>query len=338
MITIDGAQGEGGGQIIRTLLALSLVTGQAFRIDNIRARRRKPGLLRQHLTGVEAATQIGLAETDGAMLGSTSVTFRPTKVVAGDYTFSVGTAGSATLVLQTVLPALILAEEPSTLVMEGGTHNSMAPPFDFLAKTFLPILNRMGPTVTAVLERPGFYPAGGGSFTVSIKPTSKLTPIDIMDRGVTKSKRAQVMVAHLSDDIGKRQERMLHNKLGWSKDEITVQRVNNSKGPGNVIMAEIETESHTEVFSSFGGRDVPSSKVVDGVVNQVREYTASEPPVGEHLADQLMIPFALAGGGSYLAIKASLHARTNKDVIEQFLGPVLGIVDSGENGIEFKAM
>jgi len=329
LITIDGAQGEGGGQIIRTSLALSLVTGQAFRVDNIRANRRKPGLLRQHLTGVEAATQIGMADTDGAILGSMSVTFRPTKVVSGDYTFSVGTAGSATLVLQTVLPALILADGPSALRLEGGTHNSMAPSFDFLEKTFLPILNRMGPTVIAVLERPGFYPAGGGSFTVNIEPTSKLTPIDLMDRGVTKSKRGQIVIAHLSDDIAARQERMLRNKLGWASIEITVQRVNNSKGPGNVIIAEIETESHTEVFSAFGGRDVPSSKVVDGVVSQVREFTASEAPVGEHLADQLMIPFALAGGGSYRAIKASLHARTNKDVIEQFLGPNIEIEEDG---------
>lgn len=139
------------------------MTGQAFRIDNIRANRRKPGLLRQCLTRVETAAQIGLADTDGAMLGSTSVTFRPKKVVAGDYTFSVGTAGSATLVLQIVLPALMLADGPSTLRQEGGTHNFMAPPFEFLAKTFLPILNRMGPTVSAVLERPGFYSAVGDS-------------------------------------------------------------------------------------------------------------------------------------------------------------------------------
>jgi len=325
VIKIDGSQGEGGGQIIRTSLALSLVTGQPFRIDNIRARRRKPGLLRQHLTGVEAATQIGLAETEGAMLGSTSVTFRPTGVVPGNYTFSVGTAGSATLVLQTVLPALVLADGPSTLILEGGTHNSMAPPFDFLEKSFLPILNRMRPAVHAVLERPGFYPAGGGRMQVSIEPTEKLKSIDLVERGVTRSKHGRVVIAHLSDDIGKRQERMLRTKLGWSKDDVTIQRVKNSNGPGNVIMAEIETDSHTEVFSSFGGRDVPSWKVVDGVVNQVREYIASKSPVGEYLADQLMIPFALAGGGRYHAIKASLHARTNKDVIEQFLGPILDV-------------
>jgi len=337
VITIDGSQGEGGGQVLRTALGLSLVTGQAFRIDNIRAKRRKPGLLRQHLTGVEAATRIGNAETDGAMLGATSVIFRPRKVAAGDYSFAVGTAGSATLVLQTVLPALILANEPSTLVLEGGTHNSMAPPFEFLEKTFLPIVNRMGPTVAAALERPGFYPAGGGRFRVSIEPVSKLNPIRLVERGSTRSKRGQVVIAHLSDEIGKRQERMLRNKLGWSADDITILRVKNSAGPGNVILAEIKTESHTEVFTSFGDRDVPSGKVVDVLVKQVRGYLAVAAPVGEHLADQLMIPFALAGGGRYRAVKASLHARTNKDVIEQFLGPKIAIGGSGQ-GVTFDVL
>lgn len=334
MITIDGAQGEGGGQIIRTSLALSLVMGQAFRIDNIRANRRKPGLLRQQLTGVEAATQIGLAETDGATLGSTSVTFCPKKIVPGDYTFSVGTAGSATLVLQTVLPALMVADGPSTLILEGGTHNSMAPPFEFLEKTFLPILNRMGPAVSVELERPGFYPAGGGRFTVKIEPTAKLTPIEIVERGSTRSRSGRVVIAHLSDEIGKRQERMLRNKLGWSKDEIEVQKVKNSNGPGNVVLVEIETESHTEVFSSFGGRDAPSKKVIDDVTKQVREYITIGAPVGEHLADQLMIPFAMAGGGSYRAIKASLHARTNMEVIEQFIGSKIEI-ESSERSATF---
>jgi RNA 3'-terminal phosphate cyclase (ATP) len=330
MITIDGSQGEGGGQIIRTSLALSLVTGQPFRINNIRARRRKPGLLRQHLTGVEAATQIGLAETDGAVLGSTSVTFRPKKIVPGNYAFSVGTAGSATLVLQTVLPALMLANGPSTLVLEGGTHNSMAPPFDFIEKTFLPILNRMGPRVHAILERPGFYPAGGGRMQVTIEPVKELRSVDLVERGTTKSRRGRVVIANLSYEIGKRQERMLRNKLGWAKEEVQIERANHSAGPGNVVMAEVETESHTEVFSSFGGRDIPSKRVVDGVVSQVREYWVATAPVGEHLADQLMIPIALARGGGYRAIKHSLHARTNREVIEQFLGTVFEIRNEAE--------
>lgn len=152
---------EGGGQILRTALSLSIVTGESFRIEKIRAGRKKPGLLRQHLTAVQAAAKISGAKIEGADLGSQQLTFKPGKVQPGDYSFAVGTAGSATLVLQTILPALIIGSKPSTLTLEGGTHNPHAPPFDFLQKTFLPILNKMGSKVSAKLERPGFYPAGG---------------------------------------------------------------------------------------------------------------------------------------------------------------------------------
>lgn len=336
MITIDGSQGEGGGQILRTALALSLVTGQAFRIEHIRAGRKKPGLLRQHLTAVEAATRIGNAETDGAAIGSLKLTFKPGRVSSGDYSFAVGTAGSATLVLQTALPALMLADEPSALRLEGGTHNPFAPSFDFLTKTFLPVLNRMGPTVTATLERPGFYPAGGGRFQVSVQPTEKLRPIELLERGEVKAKQGRILLAHLPEEIGARQARMLRNKLNWPEDNIEVVRVKNSAGPGNVVMAEVESESVHEVFTGFGERDVPSGKVVGGVIDQVREYLAASAPVGEHLADQLMIPLALAGGGSYRAIKASLHARTNAEVIGRFLAKAPSIAEATDKAVCFE--
>src|SRR3954466_3092396 len=184
MITIDGAAGEGGGQILRTSLGLSLVTGQPFRIVNIRAGRKKPGLLRQHLTAVQAATQIGDAVTDGLEMGSLEVVFRPERVRSGEYRFAVGTAGSTTLVLQTVLPALMLAGKPSRLVLEGGTHNPFAPPFDFLVQTYLPLLARFGPQVEAKLLRPGFFPAGGGRLEIDIQPIAKLHPHDLPVRGM----------------------------------------------------------------------------------------------------------------------------------------------------------
>ena len=166
MLLIDGSQGEGGGQILRTALGLSLVTGTAFRIEKIRAGRAKPGLLRQHLTAVNAATVIGDALVDGAELGSPALVFRPRSVRPGAYRFAVGTAGSASLVLQTVLPPLLTAGASSILTLEGGTHNPWAPPFDFLARAFLPLLERMGAPVRAAIQRYGFYPAGGGQFTV----------------------------------------------------------------------------------------------------------------------------------------------------------------------------
>ncbi|HEX8697393.1 MAG TPA: RNA 3'-terminal phosphate cyclase, partial [Myxococcaceae bacterium] len=182
MVRIDGSKGEGGGQVLRTSLALSLVTGTPFQMVNVRAGRAKPGLLRQHLTALKAAAEVGAAEVTGAELGSRELTFKPRALSPGNYFFAVGTAGSATLVLQTVLPALMVASGPSTLMLEGGTHNPAAPPFDFLKKAYLPLVRRMGPEVEAVLDRPGFFPAGGGKFRVDVKP-APLKPLHLMERG-----------------------------------------------------------------------------------------------------------------------------------------------------------
>jgi RNA 3'-terminal phosphate cyclase (ATP) len=176
MITIDGSQGEGGGQILRTSLALSLVTSQPFRIERIRSKRRRPGLLNQHLIAVEAAKTVGCAEVEGAALSSQTLEFRPGPVTPGKYRFAVGTAGSATLLLQTVHPARLTASGHSTLTLEDGTHNPMAPPFDFLARCFMPLIHRMGPSVELELRRHGFFPAGGGVFHARIEPAMKKAP------------------------------------------------------------------------------------------------------------------------------------------------------------------
>ncbi|HWW75660.1 MAG TPA: RNA 3'-terminal phosphate cyclase, partial [Pyrinomonadaceae bacterium] len=168
MLSIDGSYGEGGGQIIRTSLALSLITGKPFRVYNVRARRDKPGLQRQHLTAVTAAAAIGTAKADGAHVGSKEFTFEPGAIQPGEYKFTIGTAGSTMLVLQAILPPLMLADAPSLLLFEGGTHNVKAPPFEFIRKSFLPLVNRTGPTVTVELQRYGFYPPGGGRFNVYI--------------------------------------------------------------------------------------------------------------------------------------------------------------------------
>ena len=179
LLAIDGSQGEGGGQVLRSSLALSLVTGKPFVIENIRAGRKKLGLMRQHLTAVQSAAEVGQARVEGAAIGSLRLVFRPGKVKPGNYTFSVGTAGSATLVLQTVLPALLVAEGESNLILEGGTHNPWAPPFDFLAKAYLPLVNQIGPTVKAQLDRPGFYPAGGGRVAVHICPSRQFGRLEL---------------------------------------------------------------------------------------------------------------------------------------------------------------
>jgi len=216
MITIDGSEGEGGGQVVRNALALSLVTGRPFRIANIRGGRDKPGLMRQHLTAVEAACAIGNAECDGVAIGSSDITFRPGAVRGGDYRFAVGTAGSTGLVLQTILMPLLTAAEPSRLVLEGGTHNMMAPPFEFIARAFLPVLNRMGPRVEARLIRPGFFPRGGGRIEVDIAP-APLTPIECLERGERLDVAATAVVAGLPFEIAQRELAAARKLLDWPK-------------------------------------------------------------------------------------------------------------------------
>jgi RNA 3'-terminal phosphate cyclase (ATP) len=324
MLVLDGSEGEGGGQILRSALALSLVTGTPFRIDNIRAGRPRPGLMRQHLTAVEAAATVGGAEVDGAAVGSRSVFFRPGRVRGGDYHFSVGTAGSATLVLQTILPALITAAEPSTLVLEGGTHNPHSPPFDFLAAAYLPLLGRMGPRVQATLERPGFYPAGGGRLRVTVAPAARLTPLTLDQRGALVGRRARAVVANLPRSIADREVARLARRLAdWPRDAFSTEERAGSAGPGNVVLVELQSEQVTEVFTGFGEKNVRAETVADQVADEVRAHLASEMPVGPHLADQLVLLLALARGGSFRTCPPTLHTRTQLAVVPRFLGPVV---------------
>lgn len=319
MIEIDGSQGEGGGQILRTALSLSMITGEAFRIDNIRAKRSRPGLMRQHLTAVRAAAEISEASVGGAEIGASTLTFRPGGVRPGDYIFAIGTAGSTTLVLQTVLPALMQASAPSRLTLEGGTHNPHCPPFDFLETAFLPILRRQGVGVAATLERPGFYPAGGGRFIVEIEPAMSLARLDINTRGAAVSRHAVVTVANLPFEIASREAKAIGREMEWSESEVTMRTETRSQGPGNVLVLTVAFEEVTEVFTGFGERGVSAENVVARAAKNLRRYLASDAAVGPHLADQLLLPFALAGGGSFTTLRPSQHALTNAEVIKAFL-------------------
>ncbi len=319
MIRIDGSFGEGGGQILRTSLSLSLATGKAFRIQKIRAGRERPGLLRQHLTAALAAAEVGGAEVQGATLGSTDLTFSPGPIRAGKYRFSVGTAGSGTLVFQTVLPALMLAAEPSRIVIEGGTHNTAAPPFDFLARTFLPLLERMGPRVVLEFERYGFYPAGGGRFCADVHPVNVLNCIQIAERGDIVSRRAIGVVANLPRHIAQREVETVGKMLNWGPETFSVEESQNSAGPGNIVMIEIRSNEVTEIFSAFGQVGLSAEKVASIAARDARGYLVSRAAAGEHLTDQLLLPLALAGAGSFTAEKINMHARTNMKIISEFL-------------------
>jgi len=330
MITIDGSEGEGGGQVVRNALALSLVTGQPFRIANIRGGREKPGLMRQHLTAVEAACAIGNAECDGVAIGSSEIVFRPGTVHAGDYRFAVGTAGSTGLVLQTVLMPLLTAAGPSRLTLEGGTHNMMAPPFEFIARTFLPILGRMGPRVEARLVRHGFYPRGGGRIEVDVEP-GPLARIDCLERGERRSVSATATIAGLPFDIAERELKAAAASLDWPDEAYAVRQLPEELGPGNVLMLEAVFDQVTEIVTGFGKLGVPAETLAKKAAGRMAGYLASPAFAGPYLADQLLLPFALAGGGRFTTVKPSRHARTAADVIALFTGTRF-VFEQLENG------
>jgi RNA 3'-terminal phosphate cyclase (ATP) len=319
VVLVDGSAGEGGGQVLRTALSLSLMTGRPLRIDRIRAGRRKPGLMRQHLTSVQAAARIGAAIVEGAQLGSTELTFHPSAIRPGEHEFSTGSAGSATLVLQTILPALLTAPQSSRIRVEGGTHNPWAPPFDFLARVFLPVVERMGPRFEATLVRPGFYPRGGGDCEIVVHPAALLTPLELPARGVLRHRRARAVVAHLPRRIAERELQVVCVRLGWAASEVEIVEATDAFGPGNVLSLELVFEHVTEMVTAFGERGKRAEAVAEEGVDQLRRYTESDAPVGEHLADQLLLPLAVAGAGSFVATTLSLHATTNMEVIAKFL-------------------
>ena len=318
MLTIDGSFGEGGGQILRTALSLSLVTGQAFAMQRIRAGRQKPGLQAQHLAAVNAAAAVGHAEVEGAVKGSLELTFQPHGVAAGDYAFAVGTAGSVTLVLQTVLPGLMTAAGPSSLVLEGGTHNPLAPPFEFLAKTYLPMIQRTGPKVRVKLDRHGFYPVGGGKMRATIEPAATLARLDLPARGSGLRLSATAVVANLPRHVAERELKVLKRELGLDPQSLHIEEVK-SHGPGNALFVEVDSAHLVETITAFGEQGVRAEAVAHRLAKDVERYLDADVPVGEHLADQLLLPMALAGAGSFVTLPLSSHALTNIEVLKLFL-------------------
>jgi len=320
MIIIDGSEGEGGGQVVRNSCALSIATGTPLRITNVRGNREKPGLMRQHVTAVEAAAMISQAEVRGLAVGSKEIAFFPGKVVPGDYHFAVGTAGSTGLVLQTVLMPLAMANAPSRLVLEGGTHNMLAPPFDFISRCFLPIINRMGPGVSARLERHGFYPRGGGRVVVEIEP-APLRSIDCVERGAATGVMGRVLFANLAEEVAQRLLARARKDLpDWPPLAMDIQQLPADEGPGIILMLESGHEAVTEIVSGFGQIGVPAEQLAKSAAARMRAYQASTAFAGPCLADQLVLPFSLAGGGRFTTGKPSQHLRTAIEIAARFNG------------------
>ncbi len=316
MIIIDGSAGEGGGQVLRTALGLSLLTGRSFQIENIRGKRKKPGLLRQHLTAVLAASEIGQAEVSGAEMRSNVLCFKPGASQPGEYHFAIGTAGSCILVFQAIMPALLMAKGPSTIILEGGTHNPFAPSFDYLRETFFPLLQKMGAGVTAEMDRPGFYPAGGGKIRINVNPSNHLSPLYLEEYSNIRFK-AQAICAEIPDHVGVRELRIIRDKLQITED-VTELICHKQYGPGNVVSIFVQSDQLTEIFTGFGQKNLRAERVAGKTVAQVRNYLEAGVAVGPYLADQLLIPLILAGKGHFLTSKPTEHTLTNIKVIQQF--------------------
>lgn len=345
LITIDGSQGEGGGQMVRSSLALSAVTGVPVEIVNIRARRPRPGLARQHLTAARAAARVCNGRLEGDEPGSRRVLLEPGPICGGHFDFRVGSAGSAMLVLQTVLPPLMLAAEPSTVELEGGTHNPMAPPYDFLQRCYLRQLHRVGPRVTLQLHRAGFYPAGGGQVTAKVQPVESgcgREGLSLMERGRRTGRQLTAVVANLPGNIARRELDVARRKLGWSEADCRQQTVA-SAGPGNVVWAELAYEHTTQVFTAFGEKGVPAEQVVSRLVRVIRKWMKHDAPVGPCLADQLLLPLALAAHrgdigrltgepreSRFRTTPLTQHSLTHCEILQTFLNVRIDVRENGE--------
>ena len=330
MIELDGAAGEGGGQILRTALSLSMITGQPFRITNIRAGRARPGLLRQHLVAVQAAARICDADVADVVVGAQTLVFVPGAIRSGDYAFAIGTAGSSTLVLQTVLPALLFAGQPSSVTVSGGTHNAMAPPSQFLERAYGRLLKAMGAEIDFRLQRFGFYPAGGGELVAEVQPCAGLLPVHLPERGARVHGYAESFVAGVPETVARRELECIGLGMGWGEAQLQANRLPAEMGPGNVLLLTLEHEHVTEVFAGFGEKMVRAETVAKHTLDRARRYIASGAAVSEYLADQLMLPLALAGAGSFTTDALSSHAHTNAAVIARFLPVRFAMEASGD--------
>ena len=321
MLSLDGAHGEGGGQVVRTALSLAAALNRPVMISNVRAKRPRPGLQPQHLTAVRALAAVSDAEVGGAELHSSALRFVPHGIRSGTYRFDVGTAGAVSLVFQALLLPLAFADAPSHLTLIGGTHTTWSPPVHYLAETFLPALAEMGVGARITLRRWGWYPRGGGEIEAPIAPMARtaLRGFVAETRGENVPIRGLSAVSHLPRSIAERQRARVAERLATAgvAAEIVIEDGAPAFGPGTLVFLALRGRAG---FSALGRRGLPAEQVADAAVELLLAFLASGAGVDEHLADQL-VPFcALASAESTFTCPAiSLHLATVAWVVEQFL-------------------
>jgi RNA 3'-terminal phosphate cyclase (ATP) len=333
-VQIDGSFGEGGGQIIRTSLSLSAMTGRAVQITNVRARRTKPGLQPQHLAAVRAAAALCDAHLDGDSVGSTAFTFEPqAPVTAGEYHFDIGTAGAAPLVVQTVLMPLAHAKGVSTVRVTGGTHVPHSPPVEYLEAISLPALRRAGLDVSLEYSSAGFYPRGGGQIVLNVEVCSAPTPLDFVERGKLESLRAYIVTSNLPPHVAERGAATVERAMkGVGRNVAVEQRDKPSPGPGAAVVLAAQCESGLAAFSSIGELRRPMEKVAEAPCKEFMRWWKSGAACDEHLADQLVLPMSFADGQSrWTTPLVTDHLRTVIEVVRQFL-PVEATLEENEDG------
>lgn len=332
-IRLDGSMGEGGGQVLRSALTLAIMTGKELLIERIRAGRRKPGLQAQHLTCVQAATEICGAEVEGAELNSQSLRFSPGPVQAGNYHFKVGTAGSTSLVLQTVFLPLAMAAKRSTVVVEGGTHVSWSPSFHYLDLHFIPTLWQMGLDMRLTLQQAGFYPRGGGRVRATIEPNhSALKPVHLKERGRMAQVRGLSVIANLPMRIATAQRSRVINRIGhlYPLNDIRTGELL-APSPGSYLLLLAEFEHSRCLYDALGEKGKPTHQVADEAIAGLETFLATDAAIDQYLADQILMPLAFASGpSSFTTCETTLHLLTNRDVLTAFLPVEISI--EGELG------
>lgn len=317
MLTIDASKGEGGGQVVRSALALSLATGRAFVLENIRAGKRTPGLGRQHVVAVQAAAQVSGGEHEGAQSGSLRLRFAPRRVQGGTYRFNVASAGSAVLIAQTVIPALLRAGESSEVVVEGGTHNALSPPYEFFDGSYLGFLRKLGADVKSEIWRYGFMPDAGGAFRTLITPRP-LSRHELVTRGRLLARRGAAKFAKISRGIADREVAVLEKRFRWGASAYGVDEVE-AGGGGNVVVVTLRYTHVTIVMTQLGDRELPAETFTSALADRIDQFLPSDVPVDAFLADQILVPLALAGGGSFRTVEPTAHTMTQIDVLHAFL-------------------
>jgi RNA 3'-terminal phosphate cyclase (ATP) len=322
VIELDGSFGEGGGQILRTSLALALLTGKPFHLRNIRAGRAKPGLQPQHLMSVRAAATVGQAQTRGDSKGSSDLEFTPGPVKPGQYRFDIGTAGATGLVLHTVyLPLVLGAAGPSDLTLVGGTHVSTSPCFHFLETTWRRYVALLGVRLGLKMVRPGFYPRGGGVVEAHLEPCIRL-------KGLTARERSPIRVsgfsavAGLPQHIAVRQARRAAYRLKQRYSiDADIREEQWPGGPGSVLALVVDTSPAPALFFGLGERGKPAERVADEAVDQAGAYLDAAPAAVDcHSADQTVLPLAMADGPSEFTVaEVTAHLLTNVAVIRRFV-------------------